>query len=252
MTSGARAVLRRIGHAAGKTALGCLAVALAWVALALHPQPLFAYTAERANVTLHARTPFPAETGPILDEVLRRISLSPLYNPARAQHVYLCDSRALFALFALRQYRSGGVTEMLLGRNAFIRPSSLERNVVFGPSGVPKQPERTLTYFIAHELTHAMTADRIGGVRSFRLAAFQREGYADYVAFARPVDFKRGRDAILRDAPEMSVQRSGLYARYELLTAYLLERRGLTVDEFLARPRSAKEVEAELLNDPTL
>ncbi len=233
-------------------ALSTAGVALAWLALALHPQPLFAYTAERANVTLHARTPFAPETGPLLDEVVRRISRSPLYDATREQHVFLCDSKALFALFALRQYRSGGVTQMLLGRNAFIRPSSLERNVVFGPSGVPKQAERTLTYFIAHELTHAMTADRIGGLASSRLASFQREGYADYVAYARPLDLRAGREAILLDAPEMSVQRSGLYRRYELLTAYLLERRGMTVDELLAHPLRTAEIQAELLADPAL
>ena len=246
-----RALLRRLGRVAGRAALGFFAVVVAWVVLALHPEPLFAYTTTRANVTLHARAPFPPQTGPILDEVVRRIARSPLYDPARPEHVYLCDTRALFGLLTLR-YHSGGVTQMLFGRNAFIRPSSLERNVVFGPSGVPKEPERSLAYFIAHELTHAMTADRIGGIRAHRLAPFQREGYADYVGFARAVDFRRGRAAILRDAPEMSVQRSGLYARYELLTAYLLERRGLSVDELLARPRDAEAVQAELLRDPDL
>jgi hypothetical protein len=252
MRSNVRGALRVVRRVLVRLALGFVAVTLAWIALALHPDPLFAYTAERANVTLHAREPFPPETGALLDDVIRRISRSPLYDGTRQQHVYLCDSKALYGLFALRGYRSGGVTQMLLGRNAFIRPSSLERNVVFGPSGAPKQPERTLAYFIAHELTHAMTADHLGGLKARRLAAFQREGYADYVAFARPVDFRVGREAILRDAPEMSVQRSGLYRRYELLTAYLLERRGMTVDELLAGPLPVKDVEAELLRDPEL
>lgn len=252
MAAAAWARVGRVKKFFVRCALGAIGVALAWLALALHPRPLFAYTAARANVTLHARTPFPAETGPLLDDIVRRIARSPLYDATREQHVFLCDSQALYALFALRQYRSGGVTQMLLGRNAFIRPSSVERNVVFGPSGVPKQAERTLVYFIAHELTHAMTADRIGGLAAARLAAFQREGYADYVAYARPLDLRTGRDAILRDAPEMSVERSGLYRRYELLTAYLLERRRMTVDELLARPLRKEEVQAELLRDPSL
>ena len=75
-----------------------------------------------------------------------------------------------------------------------------------------------------------------GGRRGYhRLAAFQQEGYADYVAFARPVDFAAGREALARDAPEMDPRRSGLYRRYELMVAYLLEHRGMTVDELLAR-----------------
>lgn len=36
-------------------------------------------------------------------------------------------------------------------------------------------------------------AERTGRWGFKRLAAFQGEGYADYVAFARPVDLRRGR-----------------------------------------------------------
>ena len=52
-------------------------------------------------------------------------------------------------------------------------------------------------YFVAHEVAHAMTADRVGRRRYFSLAAFQQEGYADYVAFARPVNLARSREALV-------------------------------------------------------
>ncbi len=242
---------RRIARTIARIVSGAFGVAMAWLALALHPEPLFAHSAERANVVLHSRNPLPPETGPLLDEVVRRIARSPLYDPARRHDVFLCDTAALFGLLTLKVH-AGGVTQMLLGRNVFIRPASIERNVVFGPSGAVKEGERSLTYFMAHEVTHAMTADYLGRLRSVRLAAFQREGYADFIGFDHPLDLRAGRDAILRDAPEMSVARSGLYRRYELLTAYLLERRGMTLDEFFARPRNQREVEAEFLADPDL
>ena len=79
-----------------------LAAALgAWLTLIIHPQPLFAYSARRANVVLHARAPLPPEAGPLLDEVVRRVSRSPLYDPARVHHVFLCDTPSLYAFFAL-------------------------------------------------------------------------------------------------------------------------------------------------------
>ena len=212
-------------------------VAAVWLTLALHPQPLFAYELRRANVVLHARAPLPPQAAPLLDEVVRRVSRSPLYDPARRHDVFLCDTPALFGLFALWHRRVGGLTHTQFGGNVFIRPSNIERGTVIGPSGDEKKGERTLAYFIAHEVTHAMTADCVGRWGYRRLAAFQQEGYADHVAFARDVDLARGRRALVSDAPEMSPKRSGLYARYELLVAYLLERRGMTVDELLARPR---------------
>jgi hypothetical protein len=86
-----------------------------WVALAIHPQPLFAYSAQRANVMLHARAPFPAQTGPLLDDVLARVSRSPLYDAHRTYHVFLCDTQSLFrgvrALEPARGRRDAGVPD---------------------------------------------------------------------------------------------------------------------------------------------
>ena len=237
---------RRLAKRALLTLLGSAAV---WLALILHPQPLFAYSAERANVVLHTRAPMPPQTGPLLDEVVRRISRSPLYDARRTHHVFLCDTRTLFGFLTVTGYRAGGVAHAELGGNVFIRPFSIERGTVTGPSGQEKTGERTLAYFIAHEVTHAMTADRTGRWRYRQLSAFQVEGYADYVGFGRPLDLAREREALIEDAPEMSTRRSGLYKRYELLVAYLLERRGLSVDELLAGRLEQRQIEDELLSD---
>lgn len=243
---------RRWPRRARRLGLATASVVAGWMALAIHPQPLFAYSASRANVVLHARNPLPPEAGPMLEEVVRRVSRSPLYDRARVHHVFLCDTPTLFGLFALWDRKVGGVAETGLVGNVFIRPSNVARGTVIGPSGVAKGGERTLAYFLAHELTHAMTADRLGRWRYHQLAAFQKEGYADHVGFDHRVDLAGGRAALERDAPEMSPQRSGLYRRYELLVAYLLERRGLTVDELLARPLDRASVESDLRGDPAL
>jgi hypothetical protein len=234
-----------------RTALAIAAVAAAWIALAMHPQPLFAYSLRRANVVLHARVALPPEAVPQLDEVVRRLARSPLYDPTRVHHVFLCDTPSLFALFTLWDRNVGGAAHVYFGGNVFIRPHDVVRGVVFSRSGQVKGRERTLTYFITHEVAHAMTSDHLGRWRYHRLAAFQREGYADYVAFARPVDFAGWRAALQRDDPEMSPRRSGLYRRHELLVAYLLERRGLSVEELLARGRDSAPIEAELNADPS-
>ena len=223
-----------------------------WAALVVHPQPLFAYTAQEANIVLHARRPFPAESKPLLDDVLRRVSRSPLYDPDRVHHVFLCDTPALYAFLALNAWKSGGVTQTILNGHVFIRPHDIEHGTVFGRSGEVKKGGRSLAYFIAHEVTHAMTADHIGRWRFHELAKFQTDGYADYVAFARHLDLRAERQALVEDAPQMSPQRSGLYRRYELLVDYLLDRRGLSVDELLAQHMDQQQLEAELLADPRI
>lgn len=238
---------RRWRAVVGRVTLGLVALVAAWLVLVLHPQPLFAYSASRANVIVHARVPLEAHAGPLLDDVVRRISRSPLYDAARVHHVFLCDTPALFAFFEPWHRNVGGITQVHLGGNVFIRPFNLARGTVIGPSGTEKTGERTLAYFIAHEVTHAMTADHLGRRRYFRLPAFVTEGYADHVAMAHALDFAAGRAALARDDVEMSPRRSGLYRRYELLVAFLLERDHITVDELLSHPPEQGAVEGRIL-----
>jgi hypothetical protein len=226
--------------------VGLVGVVAAYLALAIHPQPLFAYTLQRGNIVLHARRPLPPEATPILDDALARVSRSPLYDAARTHDVFLCDTPAVYDVFTLWHYKSGGVTNTWLNGNVFIRPANVQRGRVIGRSGVEKGGERTLAYYVAHEVTHAMSADRVGRWHFSRLAAFQREGYADYVAFARAVDLARGRADLEADTLDMDPGRSGHYDRYRLLVGYLLQRRGLSVDELLAQRIDRGELEAEL------
>src|SRR5207244_1328358 len=107
-------------------------------------------------------------------------------------------------------------------------------------------------YFITHEVTHAMTMARTGRLAYRRLAAFQQEGYADYVAFARPIDRAAWREALRRGDPEMDPRRSGLYRRYELMVSYLLERKGMSVETLLAARLNAKDVERDLEGESRL
>jgi hypothetical protein len=230
-----------------RAAVAVAALAALWLVLTIHPKPLFAHTLRRANVVLHARVPFPPQATSMLDEVVRRVARLPLYDPERTQNVYLCDTPLLFAFFVPYARKVGGVAN--LTGNVFIRPANLARNRVVGPSGDEKGGERTLTYFIAHEVTHMMTMARTGPIPYHRLAAFQTEGYADYVAFDHHVDLAAGRAALRAGVAEMDPRRSGLYRRHELLVAYLLDRVGLSVNELLAAPLDRTDVEERLEND---
>ena len=219
----------------------------AYLTLVLFPQPLFAYRAQRENVVLHARRPFPPQTASMLDDIVQRVSRSPFYDRGRIHHVFLCDTAGLFAFFEPFQPRVGGVAQIQLTGNVFIRPFNIERGTVTGPSGKEKTGERTLTYFVAHEITHAMTAARIGRWRYLRMPAFQVEGYADYVGMNHRVDLDAGRAALLEDGPDMHPRISGSYSRYELLVAYLLDDRKLSPEALFERALDQGAIERQLI-----
>src|SRR5262245_35918062 len=151
-----------------RVVLGLVAVVAGYVTFVIHPEAAFAYSLQRGNLVLHARQPLPPEATPMLDDALGRVSRSPLYDAGRTHHVFLCDTSSLYDVFTLWNYRSGGVTHTWFTGNVFIRPADVRRGRVIGRSGVEKGGERTLAYYVAHEVTHAMSADRVGRWRLSR------------------------------------------------------------------------------------
>jgi hypothetical protein len=101
------------------------------------------------------------------------------------------------------------------------------------PGGKPVPGDRTLDYFIAHEVTHQLTGRALGPVAYLRLPRWVREGYADYIGKGSQIDLDGYRKAFLAGAPEMNYQRSGLYCEFHLFVAWQLIHEGWTVDRLL-------------------
>jgi hypothetical protein len=215
--------------------------------LLIHPQPLFAYSISRENLTLHAREPLPDGASAVLEDALARVHRSPLYDASLPHHIFLCQSMPLFTLFATGHSRARGVTLDYLNGNIFIGPSSVERNEVYGPSGRAAGPDRPLSYYIAHEVTHHMTSASVGRWRYFRLPAWKREGYADYVARGEVVDVGAGAQRMRNAEREMDPRRSGLYLRYRLEAAFLLQYEHENVRGFFEGAMPAQEVDEAIL-----
>jgi len=222
-----------------------LLVIASYLALLLNPEVLLAHEIRVQNLTLHASTPLPKTALRLAEQVLERIQRSPFYEAHDEYHVFLCDSRAEFALFARGLRNVGAISMVGLTGHAFVRPSDITGNRLIGPRGAVVPGERDLVYFIAHELTHTMVARRVGRIAYSRLEVWQQEGYADHVAKLGRFDYTRSLNAFHTGAPELSPARSGLYLRYQLMVESQLFA-GLTASELLSRPRDAAAVEAAL------
>jgi hypothetical protein len=94
------------------------------------------------------------------------------------------------------------------------------------------------------EITHQLTGRAIGPLRYLQLPQWVREGYADYVGKGNSFNYREARRAFLAGAPEMDWKRSGLYSRFHLLVAYLLDHRRWSVAQLLRSPPSQEAVEA--------
>lgn len=73
-----------------------------------------------------------------------------------------------------------------------------------------------------------------------------REGYADYVGKGDSFHYDEAKRAFLAGAPEMDWSKSGLYWRFNLLVAYVLDHRGWSVMQLLNDPPQQETIEAEI------
>jgi hypothetical protein len=228
-----------------RSLLTLAAASLAYLALLVYPQPLFAYELRHAGIVLHARHPIPEAMIATLERVRLRLDRSPIGAAAHDAHVFICESQPLFALFARQNYRVGGVANWPIGGHVFLRESDLQNDRLIGPSGRPVAADRPLSYFIAHELMHIANVRTIGRLGYSQMPQWIDDGYADYVA--RDIDYGAALAKLKSAARELDPARSGLYLRYHLMVAYLLDKKGMAIGDLLAHPPDRQSVERELM-----
>jgi hypothetical protein len=241
---------RKIARVAALTILGLVAIAGLYLALICHPGLFFAHSFTRAGITLYSDEPIPPEPAErILDEVAGRLAQSPLAAQPRIKNlrVYICNRHWRFAFFANTRFKVGGLAYPPLSDNVFLRTVHFQTNRLVGYSGKEATGARTLSYYIAHEIMHVLVARELGVVRHWRLPAWKNEGYADLIAKGTDFDYEQTREQFRRGERELDPMHSGLYLRYHLLVAYLLDHKGISVDDMLSRDFDPKQLEAEIL-----
>lgn len=218
--------------------------ALMWGLLCV-PQPFFHTSVRAKNLTLYSDQPFASAAGQqVLELVEAKLTTSPLYSAAQKHLVFICNARWRQRLFFTYQYGVGGVNYYPITTNVFLRDSIIEENCLIGPGGNRVAGERTLDYFIAHEIAHSLTGQAVGGIAYHRLPQWKREGYADYVGKGAAFNYDEAKRAFLANEPKMDWAKSGLYWRFNLLVAHLLEKQHWSVQRVLEDPIEQAAVEA--------
>jgi hypothetical protein len=231
-----------------RLSFGIVTVSAAYLLILDHPQPLFAYELEHAGMVVHATRPIPDAMRATLDRVRARLDRTLLANKTHVDHIFICDAPWLFALFARTNYRVGGVADVFVGQHVFLRQSDMEHDRLISPSGQPVSSDRPLSYFIAHELMHVAHGRRLGRLAYARLPQWVDDGHADYVA--RDIDFEQTLRALKAGAKELDPLKSGLYLRFHLMVAYVLEKERIPAAVLLEHPPERGAIERKLATLP--
>jgi hypothetical protein len=222
----------------------------AYAALLNLPYPFFSYSVRAGSLILHSDQPISAAPAKhVLEMADAKLKTSPLYLPQSDHDIFICNARWRQMLFFNKHYGAGGVAPYPLTGHVFLRDASIPDNRLISPGGSPVAGDRTLDSFIAHEVAHQLTGRAIGPLRFYLLPQWAREGYADYVGKGASFDYNQSRRAFLAGAAEMDFKRSGLYSRFHLLAACLLDHQHWTVLRLLQHPPSQAAAEAAVRNE---
>lgn len=227
-----------------------VAISAATVALLAYPEPLYAHTATSGRLSLHSDRPFPVSTGQaVLADIERRIGVAPagLADPDSTYRIFVSNDETRRRLTFLWNYGAGGVNYYPIAGSVFIRQADIDRDRLLRSDGSDVPSPRTLAYYGAHEIAHSLIGRRVGAIANWRLPVWIREGLADYVGFGGDVDIVSLTEQLRSGHRDLDPAASGLYARYRLLVAWMLEREGWTVDELLASGMPQGEAERRLL-----
>jgi hypothetical protein len=230
-----------------RIALASAAFLAAYAGLLCAPHPLFPFAVRADSLVLHSDRQFSEAAGRhVLQLAEKKLARSPLYAGQTDHSVYICNSRWRQMLLFNKDYGVGGVAQYPVTPNVFLRSALIEDNRLVSPSGNPVAGDRTLDYYIAHEITHELTDRAIGPLRFYQLPQWVREGYADYDGKGASFDYGEAKRAFLAGTPEMEFKRSGQYGRFHLLVAYLLDHQHWSVDQLLNNPPSQAAIEAAI------
>ncbi|MFN7928829.1 MAG: hypothetical protein U0Y68_12945 [Blastocatellia bacterium] len=217
--------------------------ALLWGLLSL-PQPFFRTSVSAKNLTLYSDQSFASAAGQeVLTRAEAKLAQSPLYSPAQNHLLFVCNARWRQRLFFLHQYGVGGVNYYPFTTNVFLRDAVIEENCLISPKGNRIIDGRTLDYFIAHEITHTLTGQAVGALAYQTLPQWKREGYADYVGKGAAFNYEEAKRMFLANDPKMNYAQTGLYLRFHLLVAHLLDKQHWTVQRLLTDPIEQQTVE---------
>ncbi|MFZ5735215.1 MAG: hypothetical protein ACOY4O_21005 [Pseudomonadota bacterium] len=227
-------------------ATAAVAVVILVAGLLAFPQPLFAHSMTHGQLELWSDTPFDeGQARQLLSETVERINASPLPLDGVTHRVFITNTEWRRRLFFFPHWQAGGIN-YYPSRNVFIGRADIANNRISGNHGLVLPP-RTLVYYMAHEIGHSLVGARVGAIGNQLLPAWIKEGICDIIGFGGDVDIDELTQALIEDKSEMNYAKSGLYARYRLLVAFMLTREGWTVDQLLASGLPQEDAEAILM-----
>jgi len=239
-----REMFQRIGRIVALAVAAFIVYAVAHVLVALSPGVLFSDHYTHKNFTVHMRETVPPQIEVVLDRVEALLATSELDDQGLHHEIYIFNSPRLVRFLMLRDVHFGA---NLPNGTTYITDANVEENLArpwprLGPND---RRLRTLSKSVAHEIAHRLLRRKVGWQRHRKMPVWLKEGYCEYVAQGAAIDEEVGL-AILLQPGHVSQPGYPLFQN-RLMVEYLINVRGLSIDELIAEPPAPRQVQDEVI-----
>ena len=222
-------------------------IAIVYILALVFPQYAFANKFVYKNFTVyyHAGEADEDAIKSVLDESMALLNKSVLFNQEKEQRIFVCGSFSEFTFFSPFSRKSFAVNYALM-QNIFLSESSFSENRIIRNSDTNNR--RTLSAVIAHETTHSLLEDNLGIVKYKLLPSWKNEGYCDHIAQESSYDEEIGLEEICKGNKDTGSM-SFTYFKYKKYADYLLDVKGVNVEEFLKNDFILEELDSKLVEE---
>lgn len=204
--------------------LSALALITIYILTLAYPQPFFQHHVTVGSITIYSDEELPSEINQIAQTAEERIKKSEIYKKNSKFRIFIANDYRRWRYFSNFNHRAGGLSYIGIA-NIFLRKVDIKNNRLYGNSGKVAAGDRTLDYFLAHEITHQLEFMSMPWYKYSLKENWLLEGYSEYIAH----DSQNYEEALryYLEVPENSGAKR--YTRMRTMVTYLLEKENVKI-----------------------
>lgn len=223
--------MRKVLKVLGKIVLVVIALTAIYLLTLCFPEPFFKYKVTIGNITVYSDEKISGEINEIVKTAELRIQKSLIYRSGLKQRIFIANNPMKWNYFSNINHKAGAISYLYFIDNIFLRRVDIKNNRLYGPSGKVAAGDRTLDYFMAHEMTHRLEFESMPWYKYSIKGNWIQEGYSEYIAHD-----SQNYEAALRyylEVPENTGAKR--YTKFRTVVTYLLEKEKMSISNIWSK-----------------
>ena len=238
-------MVKKLFKTLGKIFLIIIVLTVFYVLTLCFPQAFFKNKVTIGNITVYSDEKIAPEINEILKRAESRIQKSAIYKSDFKQRIFIANNPIRWNYFSNVNNKAGGISYVFLIKNIFLRRVDIQNNRLYGSSGKVATGDRTLDYFMAHEMTHQLEFQSMPWYKYPLKTNWVLEGYCEYVAH-NSQNYESALNYYL-EVPENTGAK--YYTRVRTMVTYLLEKKKITIADIWSKTNEYDSVLKQAIPD---